>query len=77
MGDIDSPGTYRDTGGSGRGEKTVSEDVVGALLRFVRRNEGFSRSLACFSFSAGFLFPEKKECKEQVDDGTNSFDIRY
>ena len=26
-----------------------------------------------FSFSAGFLFPEKKECKEQVDDGTNNY----
>ena len=63
MGEYDSPGTYRDMGGSGRGEKTVSEDVVGALLRFVRGNEGFSRPLACFSFSAVFLFQKRKSAK--------------
>ena len=43
MGELDPPGTNRDLGGSGRGEKTVPEDVVGALLRFVRGNGGFSR----------------------------------
>ena len=45
------------------GEKTVPEDVVGAMLRFVRGNEEFSRPLACFSFSALFLFQKRKSAK--------------
>ena len=65
MGEFDPPGTYRDMGGSGRGEKTVPEDVVGALLRFVRGDEEFSRPLACFSFSAVFLFQKRKSAKNR------------
>ena len=64
MGELDPPGIYRDMGGSGRGEKTVPEDVVGALLRFVQGNGGFS-SPSDFSFSAGFLFIEEKKCKNR------------
>ena len=74
MGEPDPPGTYRDTGGSGRGEKTVPEDVVGALLRFVRGNEEFSRPLACFSFSAVFLFQKRKNAIKPADDGIKKFD---
>ena len=47
MGEFDSPGTYRDRGVEG-GARTAREDVVGALLRFVRADKAGSVPLPTF-----------------------------
>ena len=47
MGEFDPPGTYRDRGVEG-GARSAREDVVGALLRFVRADKAGSLPLPTF-----------------------------
>jgi hypothetical protein len=47
MGELDPHGTYRDRGVEG-GARTAREDVVGALLRFVRADKAGSIPLPTF-----------------------------
>ena len=47
MGEFDSPGTYRERGVEG-GARSAREDVVGALLRFVRADKAGSLPLPTF-----------------------------
>ena len=47
MGEFDPPGTYRERGVEG-GARTAREDVVGALLRFVRAERAGSVPLPTF-----------------------------
>ena len=47
MGEFDPPGTFRDRGVEG-GSRTAREDVVGALLRFVRADKAGSGPLPTF-----------------------------
>ena len=62
MGELDPPGTYRERGVEG-GARTAREDVFGAKPRQVRADKAGSSPPSDFSFSAGFLFIEKKKCK--------------
>ena len=61
MGEFDPPGTYRDRGWRGEA-RAAREDVFGAKPRQVREERAGSLSPSDFSFSAGFLFIEEKEC---------------
>ena len=47
MGEFDPPGTYRGRGVEG-GARSAREDVVGALLRFVRADKAGSIPLPTF-----------------------------
>ena len=64
MGEFDPPGTYRDRGVEG-GARAAREDVFGAKSRQVRADKAGSSPPSDFSFSAGFLFIEKKKCENR------------
>ena len=55
MGELDSPGTYRERGVEGEA-RAAREDVFGAEPRQVRAERAGSLPPSDFSFSAGFLF---------------------
>ena len=75
MGEFDPPGTYREWGVEG-GAKAAREDVVGALLRFVRAEKAVS-----FPLPTSLLVQVFSSRRERVhwgfaDDESNSFVIR-
>ena len=64
MGEFDPPGTYRDRGVEG-GARSAREGAVGTESRLVRAERAGSIPLACFSFSAVFLFQKRKSAKNR------------
>ena len=67
MGEYDPPGTYRERGVEG-GARTAREDVVGALLRFVRADKAVSVPLPTFLLVQVFS-SRREKVQKPVDDG--------
>ena len=59
MGEFDPPGTYRDRGVEG-GARSAREDVVGALLRFVRAEIAVSLPLPASLSVQAFSFRRER-----------------
>ena len=72
MGELDSPGTYRDRGVEGGSESRPRGRLRGEAPASPSGESGLAPP-SDFFFSAGFLFIEKKKCKEPVDDGIKRF----